>query len=143
MGLTLTDTCLVKLTHGSALFQYNCLMGLQSLVSLIFLILKLVLLWHLALVLSYPPLPCLSPVLYNSGYFMSFPTSYSLRQVFLQSFPPVLSSAKAFYHTTLTFKSVQCSPFLLYWLKEEGKHFPPCQLFAILHRFPLLITLAV
>ena len=103
--------CSVKLTHASAILQSNCLMGLQSLVSLIFLILKHVLLWHLTLGLSYPSFPCLWPILYSSVHLMPFPTTYCLRQVFLQCSLSVLSSAKAFYHTTLTFKSMQWSPF--------------------------------
>lgn len=111
MSLTLIDMCSVKLTHASAILQSNCLMGLQSLVSLIFLILKHVLLWHLTLGLSYPSFPCLWPILYSSVHLMPFPTTYCLRQVFLQCSLSVLSSAKAFYHTTLTFKSMQWSPF--------------------------------
>ena len=124
MNLTLTDICSVKLTHASIILQSDCLMGLQSLVSLIFLILKHVLLWHLALGLSHPSFLCLWPILYRSVHLMSFPTIYCLRQVFLQCSLSVLSSAKAFYHTTLTFKSMQWSPFssLLIESRREKKN---------------------
>lgn len=144
MSLTLIDMCSVKLTHASAILQSNCLMGLQSLVSLIFLILKHVLLWHLTLGLSYPSFPCLWPILYSSVHLMPFPTTYCLRQVFLQCSLSVLSSAKAFYHTTLTFKSMQWSPFSSLLIESRRKKkIPPCQLITILNGFPLLITLAV
>lgn len=121
MSLTLIDMCSVKLTHASAILQSNCLMGLQSLVSLIFLILKHVLLWHLTLGLSYPSFPCLWPILYSSVHLMPFPTTYCLRQVFLQCSLSVLSSAKAFYHTTLTFKSTQWSPFSSLLIESRRK----------------------
>lgn len=73
--------------------------------------LKLVLVWNLALVLSHSSLPCLWTILSSSGHLTSFSTSKCLRYVFLQCSLSVLSSAKAFCHTTLTFKSMQQSSF--------------------------------
>lgn len=144
MSLTLIDMCSVKLTHASAILQSNCLMGLQSLVSLIFLILKHVLLWHLTLGLSYPSFPCLWPILYSSVHLMPFPTTYCLRQVFLQCSLSVLSSAKAFlsYNIDLQIHAVEPFFFSIDWMQKEKK-FPPCQLVTILNGFPLLITLTV
>lgn len=144
MSLTLIDMCSVKLTHASTnTLKTNLSHGSPNLVSLIFLILKHVLLWHLTLGLSYPSFPCLWPILYSSVHLMPFPTTYCLRQVFLQCSLSVLSSAKAFYHTTLTFKSMQWSPFSSLLIECRRKKFPPCQLVTILNGFPLLITLTV
>lgn len=58
-------------------------------------------------------------------------------------FSSVLSSAKAFHHTALTFKSMHQSPFPSLLTESRRGKIPPCQLFAILHRFQLLITLDV